>query len=168
MDLMDFDQTQLYFDDPIGADVDRLLHDAGARYGEDEAEMLLLRAYLRAPEALVTLVALYRFYFYQHRLEDALSVAERALAVAGRRLGLPSEWRQLHPEHIGHAVLRSMGLLRFYLMVLKAAGYVELRLGHSEAGQARLRKLTELDSHDRLGGRALLDLARESMAATTH
>jgi tetratricopeptide (TPR) repeat protein len=162
MDLMDFDQAQLYFDDPIALEVEHLLDEAGAAYAEGDAELLLLRAYLQAPEQLVVLVALYRYYFYQHRLEDALKVAERAMLVASRRLGLPAEWQRLHPEHIGHAVLRSMGLLRFYLMVLKAAGYIELRLGRIDTGQAMLEKLTELDSHDRLGGKALLNLVHEA------
>lgn len=160
MDLMDFDQATLYFDDPLSPEVERLLREAAAHYGDDEgqSEYLLLRAWFLAPEQLVALVGLYRYYFYRHRLQDALIVAERALAVAGRRLGLPPVWRDLHPEHVGHAVLRSMGLLRFHLMVLKAAGYLHLRLGRTSEGVAMLQKLVELDSHDRLGGKALLDV----------
>jgi len=37
--------------------------------------------------------------------------------------------------------MRSMGLVRFYLMVLKATGYINLRLGNNETGQAMLEKL---------------------------
>lgn len=161
MDLMQFDQTTLYFDDPLPIEIEQLLRRAGDSYGESEAEALLLRAYFLAPEQLMVLVALYRYYFYQHRLEDALLVADRTLETAGRRLDLPARWQDLHPEHVGHAVLRSMGLLRFYLMVLKAAGYIHLRLGDAASGQAMLVKLGELDSHDRLGGKALLDLVME-------
>ncbi len=165
MDLMDFDQPTLYYDDPVSPEVERLLGEAAASYGEDMAEASLLRAYFLAPEQLVVLVALYRYYFYQHRLEDALIVADRAMAVAGRRLELPGEWQRLHPEHVGHAVLRSMGLLRFYLMVLKAAGYIHMRLERFETGRAMLEKLVELDSHDRLGGKALLDVITAAVAA---
>jgi tetratricopeptide (TPR) repeat protein len=169
MDLMHFDQTTLYFDDPLPPDVERLLQDAGTCYGNsdghDEAETMLLRAYFLAPQQLMVLVALYRYYFYQHRLDDALRVADRALEVAGRRLSLPAQWQQLHPEHLGHAVLVSMGLLRFYLMVLKAAGYLHLRLGDTASGRAMLEKLCALDSHDRLGGKSLLDLVREEREA---
>ena len=165
MDLMDFDQPTLYYDDPVSPEVERLLGSAAASYGEDEAEASLLRAYFLAPEHLVVLVALYRYYFYQHRLEDALIVADRAMAVAGRRLALPEEWQHLHPEHVGHAVLRSMGLLRFYLLVLTAAGYIHMRLERFETGRAMLEKLAELDSHDRLGGKALLDVITAAVAA---
>lgn len=165
MDLLQFDQTTLYFDDPLPAGIEPLLNDAAASYGEDVAEALLLRAYFLAPEQLVVLVALYRYYFYQHRLDDALIVADRTLAIVSRRLDLPAKWQQLHPEHIGHAVLRSMGLLRFYLMVLKASGYIHLRMGKASTGQAMLEKLIELDSHDRLGGKVLLDVLVAEVAA---
>jgi hypothetical protein len=165
MDLLQFDQTTLYFDDPLPAGIEPLLLDAAACYGDEAAEAMLLRAYFLAPEQLVVLVALYRYYFYQHRLEDALIVADRTMTIVARRLDLPAKWQNLHPEHIGHAVLRSMGLLRFYLMVLKAAGYIHLRMGNATAGQAMLEKLVELDSHDRLGGKALLDVIVAAVAA---
>jgi hypothetical protein len=163
MDLMDFDQTTLYFDDPIPTEVERLIAEAGAAYGSDEAESLLLRAYLLAPGQLVVLVALYRYYFYQHRLDDALVVADRTLAAAGTRLGFPAEWQQLHPQHLGYAAMRSIGLLRFYLMVLKAAGYINLRLGRQAPGEAMLMKLIEMDTHDRLGGKNLLDVYQAAL-----
>ncbi len=158
MDLLDFDQTELYFDEPLAQDVARLLVAAADRYGTDEAESLLLRANLLAPQHLMVLVALYRYYFYQHRLEDALLVAESTLAVAGRRLEFPDTWVYLREANVGAGVMRSMGLVRFYLMVLKAAGYIHLRLGNVETGRAMLEKLVELDSHDRIGGKALLDV----------
>jgi hypothetical protein len=158
MDLMDFDQPSLYFDDPLAPEIEHLLHQAALSYGKAQAEALLLRAYFLAPEQLVVLVALYRYYFYQHRPEDALMVADRALSVAARRLDLPADWQRLQPEHVGHAVLRSMGLLRFHLMVLKAAAYLHLRQGDHATGRAMLEKLAALDSHDRLGGKALLDV----------
>ncbi len=165
MDLLQFDQTTLYYDDPLPAGIEPLLLDAAACYGEAQAEALLLRAYFLAPEQLVVLVALYRYYFYQHRLDDALIVADRAMTLVAQRLDLPQKWQNLHPELIGHAVLRSMGLLRFYLMVMKAAGYIHLRQGNAAVGQAMLEKLLELDSHDRLGAKVLLDVLVAAVAA---
>lgn len=163
MDLMDFDQAALYFDDPIAPEVERLIAAAGAGYGSDEAESLLLRAYFLAPSQLVVLVALYRYYFYQHRLDDARVVADRTLEAAAHRLNLPGRWQQLRPEQLGYAAMRSIGLLRFYLMVLKAAGYINLRLGRAAEGETMLEKLIQLDSHDRLGGKALLDVYRHAL-----
>ncbi|MDP2833120.1 MAG: hypothetical protein Q8Q28_07475 [Pseudomonadota bacterium] len=40
-----------------------------------------------------------------------------------------------------------------------------LRQGNSAVGEAMLEKLAELDSHDRLGGKALLNLVREEQEA---
>jgi hypothetical protein len=168
MDLLEFDQAELYFDEPLAQDVTRLLVEAADKYGSEEAEGLLLRANLMAPQHLMVLVALYRYYFYQHRLEDALLVAESTLAVVGRRLEFPDSWHYLREANVGAGVMRSMGLVRFYLMVLKATGYINLRLGNYNAGKAMLEKLVELDSHDRIGGKALLDVLQQSMINDTN
>lgn len=164
MDLLNFDKAGLYFDEPVAPEVQNLILEAGGAYGDPRAESLLHKAYFMAPEALIVLVALYRYYFYQHRLDDALVVADRTLHIVGRRLGFPDEWTRLHPEFLGQAVLRSMGLLRFYLSVLKATGYINLRLGRMEQGRAQIEKLIELDSHDRFGGKALLAVVVEAVA----
>lgn len=163
MDLLDFDQTELYFDEPLAQDVSRLIMAASEKYGSEEAESLLLRASILAPQNLTVLVALYRYYFYQRRFEDALLVGESTLAVVGRRLGFPESWMYLREANIGAGVMHSMGLVRFYLMVLKATGYINLRLGYYGIGQAMLEKLVELDSHDRMGGKALLDVLYQTM-----
>jgi hypothetical protein len=164
MDLLDFDKTELYFDDPITSEVEQLIAAAASSYGSEEAEAQLLKAHALAPQHLAVLVALYRYYFYQHRLEDALLIGESALAVSGNRLGFPEDWSHLQAGNVGEGVMRSMGLVRFYLMVLKATGYVNLRLGRYATGQAMLEKLVELDSHDRLGGKALLEVVRTESA----
>jgi hypothetical protein len=163
MDLLDFDHAELYFDEPLAQDVARLLEAAADNYGSDEGESLLLRASLLAPQHLMVLVALYRYYFYQHRFEDALLVGECTLAVVGRRLEFPESWVYLNEANLGEGVMRSMGLVRFYLLVLKATGYINLRLGYFESGQTMLEKLVELDSQDRIGGRALLDVLYQTM-----
>lgn len=165
MDLMEFDLANLYFDEPTPPGVEALIQEAGQVYGTEVAESLLHKAYFLAPESLLVLVALYRFYFYQHRLEDSLLVADRAMRLVARRLELPSEWQRIHLDHVGHAVMRSMGLTRFYLHVLKAAGYIHLRLERLETGRAMLEKLVELDTQDRLGAKALLDVVVQAVAA---
>ncbi|MDP2794118.1 MAG: hypothetical protein Q8O25_08595 [Sulfurisoma sp.] len=157
-DLLAFEDTQLYFDEPPLPGTEELLADAAALYGEPEAEHVLLRAYFLAPRQLGVLVALYRYYYYQHRLDDALLVAERAMDAAGERLALVSDWRGLRASGIGDAALHSIGLLRFYLLSLKASAVVLLRMGRLEEGCARLAKIAELDPQDRLGAAALLDI----------
>lgn len=158
MDLLDLEGTQLYFDEPIPENVQHLLMQAAAAYGDGQAESLLLRAFLYAPDNLSVLVALYRTYYYQHRLDEAKQVAKRALQVVARRLDFPEDWKEVDIAELSHAVLKSMGLIRFYLMTLKAEAYLDLRLGNVEEGKARLRKVAELDATDHFGAAALLDM----------
>jgi len=158
MDLLDFSECKLYFEDDLPAEAERLIAQAASEYGEDTAELALLRAHLLAPENLTVLVGLYRYYFYQHRLDDALMVAERAMLLSGRQLGLSPDWRTLDEIRLGSAAANSFGLLRFYLLALKAASVVLLRLGQIEASRDRLIKLAGLDCHDHLGAAKLLEV----------
>lgn len=158
MDLLDFSDCKLYFEDPLPQAAERLIAQAASEYGEDTAELALLRAHLMAPDNLTVLVGLYRYYFYQHRLDDALMVAERAMQLSGRLLGLPADWRTLDETRLGSAAANSFGMLRFYLLALKAASVVLLRLGQIEASRDRLIKLAGLDCHDHLGAAKLLEV----------
>ena len=74
------------------------------------------------------------------------------------------------PGHIGRlaaagrarpgvvAAAQSFGLLRLYLLALKAAGVVLLRLGDLDNARDHLSKLAALDQRDQLGASALLDI----------
>ena len=159
MDLMDFEGEELYFEETLPPGVEELLQQAGELYGDGEAEQPLMEALRLAPESLNVLVAVYRFYYYQHRLQDALNIAGLALAVTAGRLGIPYDWNVLTLEHIGAAGPSSMPLVRFHLLSLKAEAYLHLRLGRQAEGRAILEKLLELDSHNRLGARQLLEVA---------
>ena len=125
-----------------------------------------MRAYFLEPEHPMVLVALYRFYYYQHRLSDSLLVAERVLRVIGKRLELPEDWRDLSELSLGSGVMISMTMVRFYMLALKGAGYLELRIGDHLSALERLEKVAELDSKDRLGAQALLEVVREALNNT--
>ncbi|HNI49426.1 MAG TPA: hypothetical protein PLN96_16265, partial [Zoogloea sp.] len=79
MDLLDFSECKLYFEEDLPPEAEEMLAQASREYGQPDAEIALLRANLMVPDNLTVLVGLYRFYFYQHRLEEALRVAERAM-----------------------------------------------------------------------------------------
>jgi hypothetical protein len=51
--------------------------------------------------------------------------------------------------------------LRFYLLALKGAAYLNLRLDKLAQGRAMLEKLIRLDPEDRLGAAALLQVVNE-------
>jgi hypothetical protein len=162
VDLLDFEGQALYFDKPQRPEIDALILKSSALYGEGDGESPLLEASALEPESLTVLVALYRFYYYQHRLDDAYQVAQRVLTVTGRDLGFPSEWQALEQGHVEQATTQSMTLVRFYLLCLKAAAFVQLRLGQRETGKAMLQKLITLDSNNRLGAQQLLDVVEAS------
>ena len=163
MDLLDFEVGQLYFDEPIDRAAKVAIEEAAELYGKARAEQLLLRAYFLEPEHPLVLVALYRYFYYQHRYGDAMRVAERVLRLFAKRLGFPEDWQELDRPRFENGVLVSMTMLRFYMLALKGAAYLELRLGLYDSALQRLEKLIELDDKDRLGAGALIDVARDSL-----
>jgi tetratricopeptide (TPR) repeat protein len=167
IDLLEFENEQLYFDEPLDEEAKRCLDLAAEEYGTEASEESLMRAYFLEPEHPMVLVALYRFYYYQHRLKESLLVAERVLQVIGKRLDLPEQWQDLTEMRIGSGVMISMTMVRFYMLALKGAGYLELRLGDYESALARLQKVVELDSKDRLGAKALLEVVEKTLADDT-
>lgn len=170
VDLLDFSGEEMYFDRPLSPEVSALIASAAEHYGEradsgpDPAEFALLRAYLLAPEDLNVLVALYRFFYYRQRLAESLSIADRAVLVASRELGLPEDWRALTTDDLNRGVTRSMTLTRFLLLALKGAGYLLLRMDQPAAALERLEKVAAFDTSNRLGVTELLSWARDATA----
>ena len=161
MDLLDIKENSLYFDEPMPEEAEKLINSASLQYGEKNVEQLLLRAYALAPRHLTILVGLYRYYYYQHRLDDSLDVAHMTLSVSGKRLDFPANYLELTPLHLGAGALKSMGMVRFYLLALKAAGWLNLRLKKWDTAVSMLSKVCELDEMDRLGAKPLLEMAQE-------
>lgn len=156
MDLQDFESQQLYFDKPNSEAVDQLILEASKVYAEGKAEPLLLKAYAQEPENLSVLVALYRFYYYQHRLDEAIEIAFRAMRVTAPMITFPEHWEDIKQDHLAMGVQRSFTMVRFYLLALKGCAYLHLRLHRIETGVKMLNKVIVLDSKDRLGAKALL------------
>jgi tetratricopeptide (TPR) repeat protein len=156
MDLQNFEGQLLYFDLNHSEEVTTLLQRAANAYGEGAAEPLLQQAYALAPEDLTVLVALYRFYYYQHRYQDALDIAFQAMRAVAPAISFPADWLKLSFTHLANGVLVSFTLVRFYLLALKGAAYLNLRMGNIADGIYMLKKVVEFDSKDRLGAKALL------------
>ncbi|GAB6140610.1 hypothetical protein JCM14076_13390 [Methylosoma difficile] len=158
MDLLDFEAQGLYFEEADVAGVKELIADAAEKYASGDAELPLLQAYFKAPNSLNVLVALNRFYYYQHRLEDALAATQKALAVIRPLVDFPDDWRQLQLAHLQTAPVKLLTQVRLYLFTLKAIGFLLMRLERLDESQAIFEKLVALDSKDRIGAQALLDL----------
>ena len=158
MDLLDFEAQGLYFEEADVVGVKELIEQAARNYETGAAELPLLQAYFKAPESLNVLVALNRFYYYQHRLDDALNATRRALAVIRVLVSFPEDWRDLQPEHLVATPAALLTQVRLYLFTLKAIGFLNMRLNNLTVSQAIFEKLVELDSKDRIGALGLLEL----------
>jgi tetratricopeptide (TPR) repeat protein len=163
MDLLDFEVDDLYFDNPLQEETETCIDQAAKDYGKPGAELQLLRANFLEPEHPTVAVALYRYFYYQHRYQDALLVAERVLRQFAAKMSLPERWQDLNESQLDSANLNSITELRFYLLALKGAGYLEMRLQNFEAAIERLEKITMFDGEDRLGAAFLLETARDEL-----
>jgi tetratricopeptide (TPR) repeat protein len=158
MDLLDFEAQGLYFEEPEVSGVKELIDTAAENYETGTAELPLLKAYFLAPDSLNVLVALNRFYYYQHRLEDALMATGKALKIIRPMVSFPEDWRDLRMEHITQAPAELLTQVRLYLFTLKATGFLHMRLENLDLSQSIFEKLVALDSKDRIGAKGLLEL----------
>lgn len=127
-----------------------------ARSDPIAAERAVTEALDKAPADLDVRLAAYRFYFYNHRLDEALPHAEAIIRLAARRLNIAADWTAVGPadaafEHPEEAP----GL---FLQALLAWGYCAVRIGRRDEGRRSIAKVADLDPRDRFGARRLLDV----------
>ncbi len=128
---------------------------SGAYADAGVAEAHLRQAQALAPNHAAVLIGLYRFYFYQHRLVEALDMARLCLTKASQDNGLPLDWREVSPSDAAFGDYAEV-LPRFYLFTLKGYAYLSMRLGDLAEGRAAVSKLLELDPSDKVGAKLLL------------
>jgi tetratricopeptide (TPR) repeat protein len=165
VDFLNFEDHDLYFDEQMCASDEALLNKAAEAYPDEKAEVILLEMQSRLPDNLTVIVALYRFYYYQHRYEEALDIASKALDVSAAMMGIRMEWSDVTLSHLGESVLVSMGLIRFYMLSLKASAYLLLRMNNIEEAYARLKKVVDLDPSDQFGATFLFEMAERECSA---
>lgn len=153
MDLTSDDLAGLPLDLP--PEVETVLRAAGAAWHDErKTEALVLDALRLAPEALATRLAAYKFYFYRHRLAEALPYAEACVGFAAGRLGLATDWRSVGA---GDAAFEQLTPLpKLWLQALTACGYLLARLGRQDEARAALAKVAGLDPADKLGAARML------------
>jgi len=155
---MPFVDDRVLFATDMPSQVNAILQQAVAAYDDTKrAENLLWQAQQLDPEQLAVYVALYKFYFYKNYLEDAERVVHMALRQSAVQGGFSADWQQLSSTSSDWSV--GDGPQRYYLYSLKALGFIRLRLNDGANGRAVLRKLSQLDPQDQVGGSVLLDLA---------
>lgn len=168
MDLLEFEAKDLYFEKEDGKEVQDLIKYASERYASGEAELPLLQAFFRAPDSLNVLVALNRFYYYQHRLQEALLVSEKALAIIRNSLDFPENWQLLEAHHISNAPKDLLTRIRLYLFTLKSVGFLNMRMENLSLSRSIFEKLVALDSKDRIGASGLLKIVVRRQETAIH
>lgn len=117
-----------------------------ARTAPEASEAAVLAALALAPDDVDVRVAAYKYYFYGHRLAEALPHAAWCIAAGARALGLPEDWRALAPGSVvcaGYDPAR-----RFLVQSLVAWGWCSARIGDRDAALAALAKAAEIDPTD--------------------
>ncbi len=140
--------------------VAQLLQDAATVYQQtNRAEVILWSAQAIDPASLPVYFALYKFYFYKFRLEDAEKAALMGLKTAAGQGGFTADWWRLSVFDANWE--KASGAPHFYLFTLKALAFIRLRLGKRAESLALLDKLKDLDPKDSVGASVIRDLASE-------
>ena len=147
-----------YYEGLLPEAAERHLHLAARSYADEVcAEDHLMDAIAIAPEHMVVYLGLYKFYFYKGRLREALATARICLQLSATELGIDRDWRKVMRRQAEFGNFDAPRA-RFYMFVLKAYGYLHLRLGYLATGRKIMDKLIELDPTDKIQARVLLEV----------
>ena len=160
MSAVAFIEERVLFSPSIPAEVNNLLQAAVAAssVNQRQAETLFIQAQALDRQCLQTYFALYKFYFFQKRLDDAERIVLAGLEESAKQGGFPNDYHQLV------ANLRKWNLYAnepslFYLYTLKALAFIKLRLGFTLDAQLVLSHIALLDPEDRSGASVIMELA---------
>lgn len=157
MSLTSMRQTDVMFAPDTPAELQSILSEAVVLYEDTErAEAALWRAFDLAPDRSEVYVALYKFYFYKNRIEEAEKVVHMALNKAAIQGGFWADWNDLTPASAQWSPAGPSE--RFFLYSLKALAFISLRQERSELAGEILAKLLELDPDDQVGASVINDL----------
>lgn len=122
------------------------------------AERLFKQAQQTDRTCLQTYFALYKFYFYQGRLQEAEWEVIAALEEAAHQGRFPSDYHRLARQP-GQWDLYANETSLFYLYSLKALAFIKLRLQQDAEARVILSLLQVLDPEDRCGASVIKSLA---------
>ena len=122
------------------------------------AEKLFKQAQETDRRCLQTYFALYKFYFYQGRLQEAEREAIAALEEAAHQGKFPCDYHRLARQPEKWNMYASETTL-FYLYSLKALAFIKLRRQLDAEARVILSLLQVLDPEDRCGASVIISLA---------
>lgn len=151
-------EERVMFSPQIPEAVNQLLQAGVAAHSADKplAEKRFKQAQQTDRNCLQTYFALYKFYFYQGRLQEAEHEAIAGLDAAARQGDFPGDYRQLAS---GEWDMYAGEIGLFYLYTLKALAFIKLRRQQPTDARAILSLLQDLDPEDRSGSSVIMSLA---------
>lgn len=155
-----FFEERVLFSPNLPAEVNRLLQMAVAASHSEKplAEKLFKQAQQTDRRCLQTYFALYKFYFYQGRLQEAEREAIAALEEAAQQGGFPADYRRLaRMQHKPDLYVNEASL--FYLYSLKALAFIKLRREQIAEARGILAIMAILDPEDRSGASVIMQLS---------
>lgn len=161
MNLLASLEERVLFSPNLPADVNALLQAAVAASHSDKerAEQLFKQAQFLDAGCLQTYFALYKFYFYQGRLQEAETEVLAGLKAASLQGGFPADYQVLGRD-AGRWDMYASEVSLFYLYTLKALAFIKLRRRHEDEAHLVLSLLRQLDPEDRSGGSVIMQLAQ--------
>ena len=111
----------------------------------------------KPPDRLEALHEKLMFLARDERYPEALFVIQKMMDLVTKELGISRDATKLNKSHVGHAVMKSMTLFRFHLLLLKTEAYLHSQTGNLELAKVSLEKVLEFDGSNRLGARELLE-----------
>jgi hypothetical protein len=155
-----FFEERVLFSPNLPEAVNKLLQAAVAASHADKplAEKLFKQAQETDRSCLQTYFALYKFYFYQGRLQEAEREVIAALEEAAHQGGFPSDYRRL-VRQTDKCDMYASEITLFYLYSLKALAFIKLRREQDVEARVILSLMHELDPEDRCGASVIMSLA---------
>lgn len=149
-------EERVLFSPNLPVAVNQLLQEAVAasHINKGLAEQLFKQAQQSDSTCLQTYFALYKFYFYQGKLQEAETEVRAGLAQAAQQGGFPNDYRQL----TGWDMYAS-DITLFYLYTLKALAFIQLRRDRLDQARAILNVMMVLDPEDRSGASVIMQLS---------
>ena len=106
------------------------------------AEKYIREALFQAGNNLDVLVGAYRFFFYKHKPESALSIAQKVIKIIATKEDLPQQWSELKPVLLKR---KQEPDIRLFLNAYAATGLVLAQLGRIEEAKEISQKVKEID-----------------------
>lgn len=154
-----FFEERVLFSPNLPPEVNQLLQMAVAASHSEKplAEKLFKQAQQLDRSCLQTYFALYKFYFYQGRLQEAEREVIAALEEASHQGCFPGDYRQL--ARLDSRDMYASDVALFYLYSLKALAFIKLRQQQTAEARAILAVMAIIDPEDRSGASVIMQLS---------